>query len=378
MAPIDLARRRPRAPVTPPSNAAVADIVAQVGSEVAGALSNALERVNALTATGRIDRHGLRALRDEIEQARRVGMKAQQASRLAAGEVAQANEPLDLTAMVREALLQRAHEAEARGFAMRQRLRPACVIADATLVYALLQCLLDWAFEHARSAIEIDLGHRNWPAQARLVCRFALRARDEVADATAADTPPPMLDTVAWRLLQLTAQALALPLNREAGDDGTLVLAVEFPRTIAEAPRALATLDFGPDGAPTTSGRALAGSHVLVVAARREVRKLVREALRTQGLMVDFVTSVDEAREFCRSGVPHAVVHEAALGGEAFERLRDELVAAGTVPAFVQITEDGKGFDVRPIGRRDAVCVARSALMESLPSALVFEMTRCA
>jgi CheY-like chemotaxis protein len=376
MAPIDLAHRRPRAPLSAPANADVADIAAQVGSEVAGALSTALERVNALATTGRIDRASLRALREEIELARRVGMKAQQASRLAAGEVPQAHEPLDLTVMLREALLQRGREIEARGITVRQRLRAAGVIGDATLIYALLHGLLDWAFEHARSAIEIDLGHRNWPAQARLACRFALRAEDEIPT-TGSATAEPMLDTVAWRLLHLTAQALALPIERETDGEGRLTLALEFPRTIADAPRALAALDLGPGGAPTSNTRALAGSHVLVVAARREVRKLVREGLRTQGLMIDFVTSVDEAREFCRSGMPHALVHEAALGGEAFERLRSELLAEVPMLAFVQITEDGKGFDVRQHGGRDAVCVARGAIVESLPSALMFELARC-
>jgi len=94
--------------------------------------------------------------------------------------------------------------------------------------------------------------------------------------------------------------------------------------------------------------------------------------------MIDFVTSVDEAREFCRGGMPHAVVHEAALGGEAFERLRNELLSEAQTLAFVQVTEDGSGFDVRSNGNREVVCVAREAIVESLPAALMFELTRCA
>jgi hypothetical protein len=373
MSPTELAHRQAVAAALEPE--IPNDLVAQVGSEVASALSTALERVNALATTGRIDSASLRALRDEIELARRVGMMAQQASRFGSGRVVQASEPLDLMSMLREALLQRGRELESRGLVVRPRLRLAGVIGDATLTYSLLQTLLDWSFEHARSPIDLELGHGAWPSRARLECRFAYRTEDD-SSFGGAPTTAPALDTMARRLLRLTADALGLHCTQQ--DDGWRVtLAIEFPRTLADAPTALAALDLGPGGAPVGNTRPLVGSHVLVVAARREVRKLVREALRAQGAMIDFVVSIDEARVFCRGGMPHAVVHEAALAGEAFERLRTELLAEMPRLAFVQLTEDGKGFEVRPVAGREVVCVARGAIVESLPSALVFELARC-
>lgn len=372
MPPTDTAARRALAAATEAT--VPTDLVAQVGSEVAVAMSKALERLNGLATTGRISRAGLRALRDDLELARRVGMMAQQASRFASGRVTQASEPLDLTAMLREALLQRGREIEAREIVVRPRLRAAGVIGDATLTYALLQALLDWAFEHARGPIDIELGHGAWPAHARLECRFDFRAEDD--SGYGAGAAAPALDTMAWRLLRLTADALGLRCTQQ--DDGWRVAAaLEFPRTLADAPAALPQLDLGPGGAPVGNTRPLAGSHLLVVAARREVRKLVREALRAHGTMIDFVTSIEEARVFCRGGMPHAMVIESALAGEAFERLRAELLTELPTLAFVQITEDGKGFEVRRNGTREAVCVARAAIAESLPSALVFELARC-
>ncbi len=374
MAPIDLSRRRtvrdaPR-PATSP------DLAAQVGSEVASALSSALERVTALATTGRIERADLRALREEIERARLAGMMAQQLVRLASGRVPLTPEPLDLTAMLREALLQRGREIESRGLTVRQRLKTAFVIGDATLTFTLLQTLLDWTFGHTRSAVEFELEQQNWPEQALLTCRFAWRPIDEVPLRPETDAPP--LDSLSWRLLAQTAATLELVLER-ADADGATELRITFPRTIAAATvDGSAALRLGTDTAPALPARSLEGSHVLVVAARREVRNQVRAALRTLGLMVDFVTSVDEAREFCKSGMPHAVVHEAALGGEAFERLRAELLSALPTLAFVQITEDGKGFEVRAAGGRDAVCVARAAIGDSLPTALMFELSRAA
>jgi hypothetical protein len=372
MPPTELARRRAFAAA--PDTADPTDLVAQVGSEVASALTKALERLNALATTGRISHTGLRELRDEIELARRVGMMAQQASRFTSGRVTQATEPLDLTAMLREALLQRGREVEARGLVVRPRLRPAGVIGDATLTYSLLQALLDWAFDHARSAIDVEIDHTPWPPHARLTCRFDHRSEDDSSFGTGVAPPP--LDTMAWRLLRLTADALGL--RSDLQDDGwRATLAITFPQTLADAPAALAALDLGSGGAPVGNTRPLAGSHVLVIAGRREVRKLVREALRAQGAMIDFVTSIEEARVFCRGGMPHSVVVEAALAGEAFERLRSELLAEVPRLAFVQITEDGKGFEVRRSAGRDVVCVARTAVVESLSSALVFELARC-
>jgi len=374
MAPISLPLRRSTAANTANEPPDLSELVAQLGSEVASALSTALERVNALATTGRIDRPGLRALREEIELARLIGMTAQQLSRLASGRVRQAPEPLDLTSMLREALLQRGREIEARGFELRQRLRPACVIGDATLTYSLLQALLDWAFEHAHSRIEITIDHRTWPERAVLTCRFANRPADE-APGTSPGQQRQALETMSWRLLHQTAATLGLPIEREDGPGDTEV-AIEFPRTIGESPPGVATLALAAPDGPPANPRSLVGVHVLVVAARREVRQLVREALRPAGLMLDFVTSIDEAREFCRGGMPHALVHEAALGGEGFERLRRELLAEVPRLAFIQISEEGKGFEVRRQGHREIATVARAAVVDSLTSALVFELSR--
>ena len=65
------------------------ELVGQLGREIAAPMSSALERVNAFATTGRIDRAGLRTLRDEIEGTRRIGLSAQQISRFASGRVRQ-------------------------------------------------------------------------------------------------------------------------------------------------------------------------------------------------------------------------------------------------------------------------------------------------
>jgi CheY-like chemotaxis protein len=114
----------------------------------------------------------------------------------------------------------------------------------------------------------------------------------------------------------------------------------------------------------------------MVVAARREVRNVVREALRPMGLMVDFVTSVQEARELVADGLPHAVIYEAALAGEAFERLRTEMLTEVPTLVYVRIAEQGKAFEVLNLGGRQFASVGRDAIMAALPEALMFELSR--
>jgi hypothetical protein len=354
------------------------DLVAQLGSEVAGTLSAALERVNALATTGRIDGLSLRALRDEIEMARRIGIMGQQVSRYASGRVRISSETLDIGALLEEALHQRAPEIEARGLEVRRHVQPAEVLVDAALCVSLLQALLDWAFEHARSPIDVSIDpsvgqiHAR-PAHARVGCSFAHAAGGDARAITPAVAP--RLDTMAWRLLAQTAATLGLLLTRSERAGRTTAM-IEFPRRAGEPMEGVSAIELDGPVESAEHQRSLVGNHVLVVAARREVRHLVRDALHATGMLVDFVTSVDDAREFCRGGLPHAVVHEAVLGGRSFEHLRTELLQAAPTLAFVQISEENHAFEVHRAAGREHVSVGRAFIAESLPAALVYELAR--
>lgn len=353
-------------------------LVAQIGSEVASTLSSALERVHALASTGRIDRGSLRALHEEIELARRTGIMGQQVSRLAGGRVQIARERLDLTQLLREALRQRAREIDARGLELRQAFAPAEVRSDATLLYSLLQTLLDWSFKHTVSRIDLTLETAGWPPRARLACRFAHRPPDRVTEwETEEFAPPDRLETMSWRLLDQTVRTLGLAVHRQ-DTPGRTTLVVEFPDTLPRSLDTLSGTDFGDTTSQATNSRPLAGRHVLVIAARREIRSLVREALRPMGMLVDFVTSVEEAVSFCRGALPHAIVYEAVLAGERFERLREDLLQAVPLIAFVQIAEDGQGFATLNAGGRQYAQVGRGTIVDALPAALNHELTRLA
>jgi len=255
---------------------------------------------------------------------------------------------------------------------------PALVMSDATLLFSLLQTALDWAFEHTASRIDIALAVKNWPAHARLSIAYAHQPEDEMADDASVATPPqeePALNTMSWRLLQQTAAVLGLRMHRD-DRPGRTTLEFEFPDTLAPRIEPQGTTDFEEAAVPVLPSQPLVGRHVLVMAGRREVRNVVREALRPLGLMVDFVSSVEEVQQQCAETMPHALVYEASLGGQRFDRLCDELLAQAPHLAFIQIAEQGKAMEVMNVGDRQLTSVGRDAIIDSLPEALAFELTR--
>jgi len=351
------------------------DVVNELSAEMAAPLTSALERVTTLAGTGRIDRVSLRCLVEELQKARAISIAGQQLGRLASGRLRQTHERLPLTQTLKDVLTQRAAETQARGIHIKQVLKPADVIVDASLLFSLFNALLDWSLLHAQSTIEYRIDIKTWPTHARLVSKFAYQPEDQ------ADLPPATveegspLDSIAWRLLEQTAWTMGLPIERKI-EGSHVTLSIEFPRTVSEQLEGLSILELDRGFAPSARTKPLAGSHVLVVASRRDVRIQVRDAVRNMGLLVDFVTSIEEARDFCRSGLPHAIVVESVLRGDRFNDLRNEVDSAGGDVVFIEIIEEGNAFEISGFGGLSMARVGRDAILTSLPSALMFELSK--
>ena len=352
-------------------------LVAQLGSEVASSLSSALERVTTLAATGQIDRDGLRELREEIELARHAGIMGQQLGRLGKGQFHLAPERIDLSALLREALHLRQRELKARGITVRETFAEVELVNDTALTFSLIETLLEWAFAHTGSRVVLRLDVKTDPARARLSCAFLRRRLDEMSEAAVLQTEDPALNTVGWRLLQQTATVLGLRLRRRDTPD-RCELRLTFPDAEASAP-----IHTVPDelhaaevSAPVYASQSLAGRHVVVLVARREVRNIVRDTLKPMELMLDFVASLEEAQQLFKDALPHAVIYEASLGGDRFERLRSSLLAEAPSLAFIQIAEHEKAFEVLESGGHPFASVGRDSIAESLPEALLFELSR--
>jgi hypothetical protein len=351
------------------------DVVSEMSAEIAGPLTAALDRVQALVTTGRIDRASLRSLGDEIQRARQVSMSGQQIARLASGQLRQTPERLPLTDTLKDVLAQRARETQARNIYIKQVLRPAEVIVDASLLFSLTNSLLSWALEHAHSNIEFRVDIKTWPTHARLAAMFAYRPVDQHLDSDAEARALGVLDSMTWRLVQQTAWTMGLPIERKV-EGANVHLTIEFPRTINDQVEGVTAIELDQGFSPSLHSKPLQGSQVLVVASRRDVRVQVRDAIRNMGLIVDFVNSVDEAREFCRGGLPHAIIIESVLRGDRFNALRSEVESEDAEVVFIEIIEEGNTFEISGFGGLSMARVGRDAILTSLPSALMFELAK--
>ena len=354
------------------------DVVSAIGSEIAGPLTAALERIHALVTTGRIDRASLRALSDEVASARQVGMNAQQLVRFSSGRLRQSHERLPLADTLTTVLTHRARETQARGIFLKPVLKPADVIVDASLLFSLLNTTLDWALDCARSQVEFTIDIKTWPPHARLMCRFAHQPADLADDAAAAArSTGAATDSLTWRLLEQTAATMGLPMTRTE-EHGEITLSFEFPRTANDAMEGVSTIemDDGFNDASALNSKPLAGSHVLVVASRRDVRTQVRDAIRHMGLIVDLVSSVEEAADFCRDGLPHAIIVEGILSGERLSQLKNEIATEVPGFAFIEIVEEGNAFEMSGFSEASIARVGRGALLSALPSVLTFELSK--
>ena len=351
------------------------DLASQIGAEIASPLTAALERIHALTTTGRIDRTSLRALRDEVERARQTGMLGQQLARFASGRLRQSHERLQLADTLKGVLAHRARETHARGIALKPSLKPADVIVDASLLFSLLNTTLDWALANACSQIEFAIEIKTWPAHAVLTCRYAHRMADQPTGKAVQVDLSAGLDSLTWRFLQQTAMTMGLPIERHV-DAVDTTLAIEFPRTASAEIAGVTTMEIDEGFAPSSNSKPLAGSHVLVVSARRELRAQVRAAIGNMGLIVDFVSSVDEMTDFCREGLPHAIVVDSAQLDDRFAAFREQVSTEVPEFVFIEIVENGEAFQMSAFSETNMARVGRDALATSLPSALMFELSK--
>lgn len=358
----------PRALTTGADGVRWRDLIAELGAEIAHPLTLALERVNALTSTGRIDRAGLRLLREEIETSRQLGMTAQLLARFASAGLAQSRERVALLDTLQSVLLHRKRQTDARGISVQPAQTPVDVIVDASLMFSLLNTLLDWALTQTRSAIDLVIGVDPWKGHARLTCRFTLIAADSA-------TPAPPLDSLTWRLLEQTAVTMQLGLARQVNDRAvTVTLEFALPANADIEGVSLVDLDQGFDS--SINSKPLAGSHVVVIASRRGMRTRIRDALHAMGLIVDMVASIDEAADFCSDGLPHAIIVEGILHGERFDRFCADIRAEVPGFPFIDIVEEGQDFNVSDNSGAERARVGRDALEAALPSVLMFELSK--
>ena len=361
---------------SPTNTPSMVDVVARIAAEVSGPLTAALERVVSLATSGRIDRAGLQSLRDEIDGARQVGLRGQQIARFAEGTMQQSIERIDLSRLLRDLLTAQAMQAVAGAVGSRQTLGAAEVMGDLSLVHAVLQAAADWSGELALASVDWRLDLQPWPVRARVQCRFAHRAADRVARDDTAETVAgarlTQLDTLDWLLLQYTAHRAGVIVRRDDGPSLT-TLVLEFTHTVNDTLEGASAVELGESGHATPW---MAGSQVLVLAARRDARTQVRAAMHGHDLVVDYVPTVAAARQYCEDGVPQVLLFESSYDSDALRMLCDRLEDQSPGIAFIEIVPAGSGCEMGGTSGHRITRVGADGLRQMLASVMLLELAR--
>jgi hypothetical protein len=343
-------------------------LAAQIALEVGGALTPALDSVLDMQATGRIDRAGLYALVGRIEQARHAAILGQQIARLSRGDVQQQPEAVDLAYALHDVLAQRQDELRTRGLAVKQAVKPAEVMADATLLSALLGTLLDWGLRHARTSLDLRLDTKAWPPHARLTCRFGHTPADQVpasAQGRSCSQPAAALDCLSWRLFAQLARIMSLHIDRADSPTDTS-LTLEFPHTASDSLAGALAIE-------STARSAEAGDSQPL---RREVVNQIRQCVAPMKLGLECVASVAAARELCQRGLPRAIIYESIIYDSAFDTLRSDIRQQHPEMAWIEIVDQSDAFEISSFGGMSMARVGRDVIAGSLPSALMFELAQ--
>lgn len=346
----------------------------QLSAELAAPLTRALDRVHALVATGRISRGDLRALRGELEVAREAGMVGQQLARFGSPTLRPVYEQIELSSVIAGALNHRSRELHARGLEVAQTLKPAEVVVDPAMLSTLIHTVLTWAFDNAQSDLELRCEVRNGGGPARVTCRFAYGSSNSVGETVGAEARA-QLDGLSWRLVEGLARAMGLIAHRlESGRQATLT--IDFPRTVHEEVAGVSAVELSGQSVRAGANNPVAGHHVLVLTSDGAMRREIHDAIRHLGLIVDDARTLDEAAAFCSEGLPHAIVFDGTLEDGALEDLRDQIRAQAPDFVFIEIIDDASMFEVSSFSSSGMAHVGRDAIGASLPTALLFELSR--
>lgn len=360
---------------SPRSQPSMVDVMARIAADVAGPLTAALDRVVSLAASGRIDHAGLQSLRNEIDDARQVGLRGQQIARFAEGPMQQSIERIDLARLLREVLTAQAMQAAASAVGSRQTLAAAEVMGDLSLVHAVLQAAVDWSCELALASVDWRLDLQPWPVRARVQCRFPHHAADQVASDTtepAGSGPLPQLDTLDWLLLQYSAHRAGVIVRRDDGPSHT-TLVLEFTHTVNDTLEGASAVDLNDND---TAAPLMAGSQVLVLAARRDARTQVRAAMQGHDLVIDYVPTVAAARQYCEDGAPQVLLFESSFDSDALRMLCDRLEDQSPNMAFIEIVPMGQGCEMGGATGHRITRVGADGLRQKLASVMLLELAR--
>lgn len=304
------------------------------------ALRDALTHVHTLTDTGRIARADLRALRAQVTKAHRASVIGRRISRLVSGTQQPSPQPALIVELIHGVMHLCAQDTRLPMPKIAPGLADVQAVVDPTLARQLIQALIEWVLDQAVGTVDVSLIERPWPRQLSLAIRFT-PADPVESDALPLTAEPSPLDSMLWHWVHALCVSNHLGLSRSQ-DSVHCEVTVSFSDviwhdTLRADPFDVPTV---PDALAAQDSMPLVGLHVLVVTHRRTHRQWIRNALRSSGMMLDFVNTAAEAADFCAGGLPHAIVADATLGAGGMHKLLAHLSPQAPALAYLEVTDE--------------------------------------
>ena len=334
----------------------------QVASE-ANAMRRELKRLHADGRIARTDAAGLDALARSVRSA---GVTAQKLVRLAAGTIKLRPEPVDLTKLARELVLELRPAVQRRRAELRLDIGPAQVHADGSLAQELARAALEWALGFSNCVV---LGVTSAMAgDVRLVVRGDRAVPAPPGAYPTSRRAQRLNDSLRWFQLRQLAAIANLKVMRSAQDTWELA-SVEFPRSATV--EGIAAVELIPGAYAQTT---LDDARVLIMVRNRKVRQAIMRILLSNGLEPTVADGIEDARRVCAARKPRAIVscHEQPRPWQ----IRQALAVDEARCALVEVTQAPPSFHASGFSGHEWVRIGRERLERELIPALLFEIAQ--
>ena len=343
-------------------------LVGQFGAELAEPINTMHKIVQDFNQSRHLSHAQMVLLVASVEAALNVTRQSQQIARLVEGRLRQSHERISLDELQNQILAEQSSALKARGIEIHRNIKPVEIIIDPGLLCILVETALTWGCSQGKRVV-VSLGIKNWPEHGIL----AIKASNPPGSLS----PPAQADTLAWQMLVLTAQVMGVTLEREITANGEALLLMEFARTVKQFEGVTSfEMDVSGDSSFHNGTKPMAGMRILLITNDSLVRAEVERAGQLLGLLVDRVSSVDQAQRYVKLGMPHLIIIDQQLNDDSFYRLQDEITSTNPNLGFIEIADESNTFEISSWMSDSMARVSRDVMRAHLPSVLTLELAR--
>ncbi|MBV5295971.1 MAG: hypothetical protein JZU58_26845 [Curvibacter lanceolatus] len=348
-------------------------LAGSIGAELSGPLLEMEHIVQQLLTTGKLSRPQVNALMSSLGTARRIAAQSQLLDHLAHNPIRQSHEHVALDARLRQALADNAGMLQGRAVDLVHRLQAVEVVLDPSLLETVLHAALSW-MARPGYRLSITLEMQSMPEHALL----SFKARPTVSDTNPEHPHASAPYRLSWWLLVEAASLARIPIQH-AESAQNLSLTLEFQRTVKQLEKSNPLdLSSGADSWASSHSKLPTGQHILLVTADAGLVEVMTPLCRSSHVILDRVSSPEQARARCEIERPHMLIFDQRLNGVGLESVRRELLAVDPQIPVLEVTDDQHSLTMTSWVDDAIERINRDNLTSKLPSVLARLLSKSA